>query len=89
MIQTKTITISSAAAMRLLQDIAALHLIDFVDETDKTDGEYRQTPAIQAELTNQVNAVYAKIAEKDAEETRQVTAMAAATVWETLKNDSW
>jgi hypothetical protein len=94
MMQTRTITIANAMALRLLQDIANLHLIRFVDsestEGDSDEaGEAQPTPSAQDELTNRVNAVCSQLTKNDNDAAREVSNAARTTVWETLKNDTW
>ncbi|MDR0910137.1 MAG: hypothetical protein LBM77_10275 [Spirochaetaceae bacterium] len=40
-------------------------------------------------LTQQVNQVFAKLGDTDKKDMKRISERATATVWETLKNDTW
>jgi hypothetical protein len=54
--QTKTISIANASVLRLLQDMAAMHLITFLNEPKQTK---TLVSGDDDSITAQLNAVYA------------------------------
>jgi hypothetical protein len=84
MTQSRMIRSANEDVWRLLADLATLRLISFIDE-----GVEEASLPTQMELTRQVNQVYDSLAAEHEQESRQITDMATATVWESLKNDTW
>jgi hypothetical protein len=59
MVQTKTITIANSAVMQLLQQLAALKLIGFVDDADKANEI--ESVSSESPITAKLNEIYAHI----------------------------
>jgi hypothetical protein len=77
---------ANADVWRLLADLARLQLLSFDDDSDtavQSVQEDRQTVA------NQIQAFYNAQTVEDAGIAKRAEEMAAATVWETLKDDAW